>query len=94
MSEYQNPKGLAGGLSDGVGVWVPTDQRFPSHNETVLVWREGYFGSTLPGCAAITTFRMTGNGPKWDSDQNHWSLPGVLFRYVTHWMPLPAGPDH
>ena len=76
-----------------LGAWVTIDECFPNHNETVLVWRVGSFDSFLPGLAAITTFRMTRNGPQWDIDQHSWLLPSFSLRHVTHWMPLPVGPS-
>jgi len=79
-------------LSEGLGAWVPTTVRLPRHGATVLVWREGVFERLMPGHAKITRFRLTGDGPQWDSDQHNWPLPASLVRHVTHWMPLPAGP--
>ena len=75
-----------------LGTWVPVDERLPSHNATVLVWRAGVYTRLTPGLVQITKFYLTGDGPKWDSDQFGWPIPPMLVRRVTHWMPLPAGP--
>lgn len=83
---------LALRLGEVLGAWVPTGERLPSHNATVLVWRAGVFDRLTTGLAQITTFRLTGDGPQWDADQHNWPLPASLVRHVTHWMPLPAGP--
>lgn len=90
LSNSDQPLGR--GCSDGLGAWVPTGERLPSHNATVLVWRAGVFDRLTPGSTQITTFRLTGDGPQWNSDQHHWPLPPSLVCRVTHWMPLPAPP--
>jgi hypothetical protein len=84
------PLGLAS--TEGLGAWVPTGERLPSHNATVLVWRCGVFNRLTPGHVQITTFRLTGDGPRWDADHYSLPLPASLVRRVTHWMLLPAGP--
>jgi hypothetical protein len=89
-SSTGQPLGL--GCSEGLCAWVPTGERLPSHNATVLVWRRGVFDRLTPGHAHITKFRLTGEGPRWEVDQHNWPLPPALVRRVTHWMPLPAGP--
>ena len=79
-------------LSEGLGAWVPIAERLPRNNDTVLVWRVGVFSRLAPGRAQITKFRLTGDGPQWDADQDYCMVPPSLARRVTHWMPLPAGP--
>jgi len=91
-ADHQSNPPLRLGCNEGLGAWVPTGERLPSHNATVLVWRAGVFDRLTPGHAQITRFRLTGDGPKWDADQHNWPLPTALMRHVTHWMPLPAGP--
>jgi hypothetical protein len=72
--------------------WVSVDERLPRHNETVLVWRHAAFPRLTPSRVDLTTFRLTGDGPRWDADRDNWALPSWLARRITHWMSLPAGP--
>jgi hypothetical protein len=61
---------LGSASSEVLGAWVPTGERLPSHNATVLVWRAGVFDRLTPGRVQITKFRLTGDGPEWDVDRH------------------------
>ena len=80
-------------LSEGLGAWVPCANLLPDSGTDVLVWRVGAFRRLDPGHVSISRCRMTTSGPLWDADQHSWMLPSFLVRRVTHWMPLPDGPQ-
>ena len=78
--------------------WISIAESYPANNSQVLVWRAAPYDSALKeslfkGRVCITRFRLTAEGPWWDSDTHIWRLVSSLFILrVSHWMPLPAGP--
>lgn len=86
--KYRNGEGASGVcesfadhlISNGVTIqkWISVEERLPSLNTRVLVYRDGYFG-----LSEIYMFDCEGK-PEWD----YTGLGGdPLF-----WMPLPAPP--
>ncbi len=82
-----------GALGSELGPWVPCSKQLPDSGTEVLVWRQPTLKMILRGHVAISACRYTKAGPIWDCDQGAWALPIPLCRQVTHWMPMPEGPN-
>lgn len=81
---------LALRLSEGLGAWVPTAQRLPEEETTVLLMRKG----------AIVIGERRWERPTWEETFSPFWFWACADWHddqgeatVTHWMPLPAPPQ-
>ena len=84
--------GLAHPVPAGDGAvmkWHSVSDGLPSDGEWVLVWNPA-LGLATEACFMRYRFSDNGDDPgyRWAMDRDEWSEDEV-----SHWMPMPAGPD-
>lgn len=71
--------------------WISVDERLPDEAEEVLIWAKripsSQFCAMFGWVADKATDELGGDASEWKA-----SFFGTVFE-VTHWMPMPQGPE-